>query len=254
MEITDVWDRYVDDKTNMVLRDQIITHYVSLADRISDWMQGSLPAQVDRDDLRSSAYFGLIDAVDRFDPSKGFKFETFATPRIKGAVLDFLRGADWAPRSLRAKGREVLQKTEELTGTLHRDPTNAELAEGLGWTEEEVFSIRARHARSQVMSLHAADDSDDSGWDENFMEAVMTDSSMEYTLDSEFDFQGLQRSLSEAIYDLTPKERIVFTLFYYEDTSLAEIGKVLNVTESRVCQILTQAALNCKSRLDLAHQ
>lgn len=251
-DMTSLWEEFSSTGDDSA-RAEIITNYVPLANKIADWMQSSLPAQVDRDDIRSSAYEGLIDAVNRFDPSKGFKFETFATPRIRGSVMDSLRGADWAPRSLRSKARELLNKTEELTGRLNREPTDHEIAEGLDWTVEEVRSVRSSHVRSQIHSMQENWDNPEVEHASETEDSSHSETDPSYSLDSEFDFDNLINNLSKAITALSPKERAVFTLFYYEDASLAEIGKLLNVTESRVCQILTQAALNCRSFLDLSH-
>lgn len=243
------WQRYSDTK-NQADRDTLITHYMGLVDKISGYVGSSLPANVEQDDLKSSGYFGLIDAVERFEPSKGFKFETFASPRIRGAMLDHLRGVDWAPRSLRSRVREVKQKREELVSILHREPRDEEIAEALGWETEQVVDINSKSVISHTWSLDVEDDSTEGGESSGTFVDMMTTGE---TAESGFDFESLMNSLESAIMGLSVKERIVFTLFYYEGASLAEIGKVFNVTESRVCQILTQAALNCRSHLDLTH-
>lgn len=249
MNVKTTWERYSRTR-EQTDRDALITHYMGLVEKISGYVGSSLPSNVEQDDLTSSGYFGLIDAVERFDPSKGFKFETFASPRIRGAMLDHLRGADWAPRSLRARVREIKRKREELTSRLHREPRDEEIAKALGWDTEQVVDVNSKSVISHTWSLDIEDDSGEGGDSGGTFVDIMTTGE---TADSSFDFEDLMISLEVAINELLPKERIVFTLFYYEGASLAEIGKIFNVTESRVCQILTQAALNCRSRLDLTH-
>lgn len=241
----DLWDRFLNDDDDEA-RKALIAHYVPLANKVAGWMKSSLPAHVDYDDVRSNAYLGLIDAVSRFEPGRGFKFETFATPRIKGAVLDFLRGQDWAPRSLRSKSSDIAVVEERLTAELHRAPTHEELAEALDWEVDEVARVVGRVSQVDLIYFDGPADGED-GPDDSFHRDIIQSAP---SIDR-YDFDELRQNLASAIEELPDKERIVFTLFYFEGASLSDIGFMFGVTESRIYQILTHGAQTVRSRLDL---
>lgn len=246
-----LWNRY---KATGSQRDRnlLVEDYLPLADQTAEWMVTSLPPQVDVDDIKSAAYMGLVTAVERFDPDKGYQFKTFANHRIRGAVLDYLRSLDWAPRSLRLKIRLVRSRSEQLMAELGREPTLTELAEALEWTEDEILSTLSSEENVKATSLYSRTEATPT-WDEAYVESALYARSTEVTLDDEFDYTALLRQLTQAIENLDPRERIVLTLFYYEQLSLAKIGRLLNVTESWVCQLLMQACVKCRDELDLDH-
>ncbi|MCL4139642.1 UNVERIFIED_CONTAM: hypothetical protein GTU68_015585 [Idotea baltica] len=189
--------------------------------------------------------FGLIDAITKFDLERGYKFETYAIARIKGAVLDELRSIDWVPRSVRAKAKSVERAMQKLESTLHRAPSDEEIAEELELTIDQLY-----HLYNQISSLGivALDEMLSFGGGES---ATLGD-----TLADRHEGPGgvyeqveMRQMLAEAINRMGEREKIVLTLYYYESLTLAEIGEVLGVTESRVCQIHTKAVLHLRSRL-----
>jgi len=229
------------------VRDQLIVLYSPLVKYVAARVAVGLPQHVDSADLVSYGIIGLIDAIDRFDPVRAVKFETYAIPRIKGAIIDELRAIDWVPRSVRAKARMVEQAFSTLEGTLLRSPTEAEVAAEMGMSEDELQDVLRQISFVGVAAL-----------DEVFM--VGGERSERTTLGDtlpdagegpvdRFEDKESKEILARAISQLGDRERTVLSLYYYEGLTLAEIGEILGVTESRVCQIHTKAVLQLRSRL-----
>jgi RNA polymerase sigma factor FliA len=189
-----------------------------------------LPPNIEQADLVSYGIFGLIDAIEKYDLERGIKFETYAISRIKGAIIDELRAIDWIPRSVRFKAREVEKAYVALENRLHRSPTDAEVAQQLGITTDELLSVGSE--RGDRLSL--VDTLEDKGAEDPV--AV-------------FESQEMKGILAGAINRLGEREKIVITLYYYEGLTLAEIGQVLGVTESRVCQMHTKAVLQLRAKM-----
>ena len=209
--------------------------------------RGGVPQHVDSADLVSYGIIGLIDAIDRYDPERAVKFETYAIPRIKGAIIDELRAIDWVPRSVRAKARAVEQAYASLEGTLLRTPSDAEVAAELDMTEDELQVVLRQISFVGVAAL-----------DEVFMvggeraeRTTLGDTIADSTAGpvDRFEDKESKEILAQAIAQLGDRERTVLSLYYYEGLTLAEIGEILGVTESRVCQIHTKAVLQLRSRL-----
>lgn len=228
---------------NPVLRDRLVIKYHTLVERIAGQMSTKLPQNVEADDLVGYGYFGLLDAIEKFEPSRGFKFETYASSRIKGAILDELRKMDWVPRSVRSKIRSVNDSAAKLAGQLGRLPTNDEIASDLNWPVADVYDALGQQASHKFLELDTPLSVD--------MELGLTlqDRIPDRSADSPFEFEQIASAVAEGILNLPDKERVVMTLFYYEGLSLNDIGRVLGVTESRVCQILTKAVLHGRSGL-----
>lgn len=229
------------------LRDQLILHYSPLVKYVAGRVAVGLPQNVEQADLFSYGVFGLIDAITKFDMSRGYKFETYAMARIKGAILDELRSTDWVPRSVRAKARAVERAYAKLEADLHRGPTDAELAEALGLDEEQFSSLL-----SQIffVGLVALDEIVYVGVERN--EPVTLGDSLADSSHGPmaiFEIEETRQALAEAIAHLPEREKVVLTLYYYEGLTLAEIGQVLGVTESRICQIHTKAVLHLRGKL-----
>ena len=208
-------------------------------------MAAGLPQSVDQADLVSYGMFGLIDAIAKFDPERGFKFETYAISRVKGAILDELRSIHWVPRSVRSKAKSVERAMIKLEAHLHRAPNDAEIAKELDLTINQLNSI---YYQISSLGLVALDE----------MLSMNGGESLTFgdTLADRGDGPGgiyeqmeMRQLLADAINRMNEREKIVLTLYYYENLTLAEIGRVLGVTESRVCQIHTKAVLSLKSRL-----
>ncbi|MGH1505903.1 MAG: RNA polymerase sigma factor WhiG [Acidimicrobiales bacterium] len=239
-----VWARYKSDPQQDD-RDQLIVYYAPLVKYVASRIAAGLPQNVDQADLVSYGMFGLIDAITKFDPGRGFKFETYAISRIKGAVLDELRSIDWVPRSVRAKAKSVERAMSKLESELHRAPTDEEIAEELELSMDQLNGI---YNQISSLGLVALDEMLSFNGGDNL--------TLGDTLADRTDGPGgayerveMRQMLAEAINKMSERAKIVLTLYYYENLTLAEIGSVLGVTESRVCQIHTKAVLQLRSRL-----
>jgi RNA polymerase sigma factor for flagellar operon FliA len=205
-----------------------------------------MPSHVDYSDLVSYGILGLIDAIEKFDPSRAIKFETYGVPRVRGAILDELRSIDWVPRSVRAKARAVDSALSKLEGKLGRSPTDRELADELEMTTSDLDDILRQTSRAGLLQLD----------DVLFRQGGSGGQTLGDTLQDQGDAPGAtieleetRRQLAKAIQRLDDRERKVLTLYYYEGLNLAEIGDILGVTESRACQIHTKAVLRLRQRL-----
>lgn len=226
------------------VRERLILHYSPLVKYVAGRVGAGLPRSVDQNDLASYGLFGLIDAIDKFEPERGFKFETYAINRIKGAILDELRALDWVPRSVRSRSRLIETGITELEHRLQRAPTEDELAEHLEMTVDDLLGALAEIGRTGIAALDelVGSDSQTSVGD---MLADPGSISPETAVQVEETRQGLM----EAINRLPDRDRLVVTLYYYEGMTLAEIGDVLGVTESRVCQIHAKTMMSLRNRL-----
>ncbi len=234
---------------DMNLREELLIHFLPLARQVAGRMIISLPRSVELDELVSAGLMGLIKAIDRFDPTVGVKFETYAIPRIKGAIFDSLREMDWAPRSVRTKAKQIENAVQKLTAELGRSPKDNELAAELGLDMDSFYQILDDTSIITMMSL---DDflTSKQGESVNLFDLIEAD-------DSEGPVYGvereeLKRATVEALKNLTEQERLVIALYYYEELTLKEIGVVLEISESRVSQIHTKAILSLRAQLSAA--
>ena len=211
-------------------------------------MASGLPAHVEEADLISYGLIGLISAIERFDPSREIKFETFAITRIKGSIIDELRSLDWVPRSVRAKAREIERANAALEHKLQRAPTDQEMAEALDITVEEFQAALTRISNSSVVALDELWTLSDSSGDQVSLLDTLEDPSAIDPAQA-MDTTETKDRLADAISRLPEREKLVVALYYYENLTLREIGEVLGVTESRVSQLHTKAVLRLKSRL-----
>ncbi len=228
------------------LRDRLILHYSPLAKYVAARVAAGLPQSVDQSDLVSYGIFGLIDAIEKFDLERGYKFETYAIARIKGAILDELRSIDWVPRSVRAKARALEKAFMKLEGVLHRSPTDDELAAEMRVTPEQ---LQATLSQISSLGIVALDETLSVG---DRSEAATLGDTIPDRGDgpvATYEVEEMRHILATAINTMPEREKIVLTLYYYEGLTLAEIGLVLGVTESRVCQIHTKAVLHLRARL-----
>lgn len=241
--VTQLWATYRRTQTRSA-RDRLILHYAPLVKYVAGRMAIGLPNNVEQADLVSYGMFGLIDAIDKFDVDRGFKFETYAIPRIKGAVLDELRSIDWVPRSVRAKGRAVERAFAKLEAKLHRSPTDTELAEEMGYGESQLQTVLSQLSLTGVAALDEmlGDRKDAITLGDTI--ADRADGPMQLVELSE-----MRGQLGDAIERMPEREKVVLTLYYFENFTLAQIGKVLGVTESRVSQIHTKSVLQLRSRM-----
>jgi RNA polymerase sigma factor for flagellar operon FliA len=220
-------------------RERLILQYAPLVKYVASRVATGLPASVDQADLVSYGMFGLIDALQKFEPVRGNKFETYAIPRIRGAIIDELRAMDWVPRSVRFKQREIEKALADLESMLKRQPTERELAERLGMSMHELHEVITQISFVSVLAL---DETVSVGADRGEkVSLVDTLADKGFDPSTGVESQETRGLLAAAINELSEREKIVVTLYYFEGLTLAEIGDILGVTESRVCQIHTKA-------------
>jgi RNA polymerase sigma factor for flagellar operon FliA len=228
------------------LRDRLVLHYAPLVKYVAGRVGTGLPAHVDVGDLIQSGIFGLVDAIEKFEPERGLKFETYAMQRIRGAILDDLRSQDWVPRSVRSRARDVQRALERLGGRLQRTPTDRELAAEL---KIGLAELKDLYGQLQLTSVVALDELIAASRGGASLAESLPDDHAEDPVTTLVD-QDSRRQLADAIAQLAERDRIVVTLYYFENLTLAEIGKVLGVTESRVCQLHTRAVLRLRTKLN----
>lgn len=241
--VAELWQRYQESPTRD-RRDRLILNYSPLVKYVAGRVAVGLPQNVDQSDLVSYGIFGLIDAIEKFDPKRGFKFETYAIWRIKGAILDELRSIDWVPRSVRAKARAVERAFAKLEARLRRSPTEAELAGELGFTTNHLQGVLSQLSLTGVAALDEM--LGDRGDAATLGDTIADRSEGPGAL---LERSELSAELAGAIERMPEREKIVLTLYYFENLTLAQIGEVLGVTESRASQIHTKAVLHLRSRL-----
>ena len=241
-----LWSEYRRTKDKAV-RDRLILTYAPLVKYVAGRLGSGLPAHVDEGDLVSYGLLGLIGAIDRYDPDRDIKFETYAIMRIKGAIIDELRALDWVPRSVRSRAREIERAIRELEAKLGRAPEDDEIAAKIGITTDELEESLTDISRSSIAALDELWSVSGEGDQVSLLDTI-EDSSGPRPADS-LDETELRETLAEAIARLPEREKLVITLYYYEELTLREIGEVLGVTESRVSQLHTKAVLRLRSRL-----
>lgn len=234
--VESAWDSWHDARDQSA-RDWLVVHYSSLVKFVAGRLAAGLPRSVDTGDLVSAGVFGLMGAIERFDPNQGVKFESYAVPRIRGAILDGLRALDWVPRSVRSRARTVQDAIGALEHRLGREPSEEEIAAEVGIDADELAVWLADIAAGSVGPLdHVAMESAHSRDDHAHPDVVVEQSELRAAMHSE-------------ISRLPERERAVLVLYYDDGLTLSEIGEALGVTESRISQIHAKAVLQLRSRL-----
>ena len=247
-ELIQLWDRFraaADTGGDPDARDQLILHYAPLVKFVAGRVASGLPSSVEQADLVSYGILGLIDALSKFDPGRGFKFETYAISRIKGSMLDELRANDWVPRSVRTKARALEQAVADIQAREHRAATDEELAAELGCSDDQ---LRTMLGQVSFTGLVALDELLGHGREEGGTLADTLADGGPGPL-AAYEVTEVRERLNASIRALPERERTVVGLYYYEGLTLSEIGGILGVTESRICQIHTKAVLSLKARL-----
>jgi RNA polymerase sigma factor for flagellar operon FliA len=219
----------------------MVMRHAELVKRIAYHLAGRLPASVEVADLIQAGMLGLLEAASNYTADRGASFETYAGIRIRGAMLDALRKLDWAPRSVHRKARAVQQAIRELEAEFGREARDGEIAARMGVTLEEYHKISHDAASCRISSLDEANGEDDS------LLGRVEDETADPFQDASED--GFREALAKAIKELPERERLVMSLYYDDELNLKEIGAVLKVTESRVCQLHGQALVRLKARL-----
>jgi len=242
----DVWKEYVKTK-NSDIRDYFIKKYAPLVKYVAGKVAVGMPHNVEFDDLVSYGTFGLLDAIEKYNPAKEVKFKTYAMTRVRGAIFDELRTIDWIPRSIRQKAKQVEKIIVELENKLGRTVEDEEIALELDIPIDEFYLLVSKISGTSLVSLndvwHGNDDSDEL----SFLETIESPSNM--NPDVMVEREEIKNLIIESIKKLPEKEKKVIVLYYYEDLTLKEIGEVLEVTESRVSQLHTKAIMRLRGRL-----
>jgi RNA polymerase sigma factor FliA len=244
-EVVDLWVRYKS-RGEPDARERLILQYSPLVKYVAGRVSVGLPATIEHADLTSYGMFGLIDAIEKFDIERGLKFETYAISRIKGAIIDELRSIDWIPRSVRSKARDVEKALTALEVKLRRTPTEAELAEEL---DVGIPELRTMLAQVSLTSIVALDES--LGGEDSERQALVDTLHDPKAPDPEASYEDveLKALLAESVNRMTEREKTVIVLYYFEGMTLSQIGEVLGVTESRVCQMHTKAVLGLRAKM-----
>jgi RNA polymerase sigma factor for flagellar operon FliA len=243
-----LWEQYAATKRKEI-RDKLLVYYAPLVKYVASRLAAGLPQNVEQADLVSNGWFGLIDAVDRFDPTRGNKFETYAMQRIRGAILDELRSNDWVPRSVRQKARTIEKAMAKLEASLGRTPTEPELAAELEIPLPQLHSMFTQISKAGVVALDEV--LGGAGGDRGDVVALvdtLADASEGPV--GQYERTELKQILAAGINAMSDREKWVLMLYYFERFTLADIGRVLNVTESRVCQIHTKAVMQLRLYLN----
>jgi RNA polymerase sigma factor FliA len=246
-DIDSLWTQYRA-TGNQTFKDRLLVEYSGLVKFIAQRVAMNLPPSVELDDLISAGIMGLIKAVEGFEPERGLKFETFATHKVRGAILDELRAMDWVPRSVRQKNRSLQKAYTELENKFGRMPYDDEVAAHLGLSPEEFEDMLSDVAPATILSLEEA--LPDRGDDSKSLSLLDTIEDPQGTNPlKEIGYQEMKRILKDAIGQLPEKEKLVVALYHYEELTLKEIGEVLGLTESRVSQIHSKAMLKLRAKL-----
>jgi RNA polymerase sigma factor for flagellar operon FliA len=242
----ELWLEYRQSRDSKI-RETFIKQYAPLVKYVAGKVAIGMPHNVEFDDLVGYGVFGLLDAIDKFDPDKGVKFKTYAVTRIRGAIFDELRSIDWVPRSVRQKTREVEEAIGSLEAQLGRTATDQEIAGTLGMNEDEYLKIMMKISGTSVLSLNDVWFSGDENDKVSIGDSI--ESPMSLNPDVIVEKDEIRRVIVEHINELPDKEKKILVLYYYEDLTLKEIGQVLEVTESRVSQLHTKAITRLRSKL-----
>jgi RNA polymerase sigma factor for flagellar operon FliA len=242
----ELWIEYRQNR-NPKIRESFIKQYAPLVKYVAGKVAVGMPHNVEFDDLVGFGFFGLLDAIDRFDPDKNVKFKTYAVPRIKGAIFDELRSIDWVPRSVRQKTKEVEETIGALEAQLGRSATDQEIAGALGMDENEFLKTMMRISSTSILSLNDVWFSGDENDKVSIGDSIESPTSLNPDVIVEKD--EIRQVIINSIGELPDKEKKILVLYYYEDMTLKEIGQVMGITESRVSQLHTKAILRLRSKL-----
>ncbi len=227
-------------------KDKLILEYAPLIRFIAQKIAIRLPSNIELDDLISSGVIGLMDAIEKYDPSRDNKFKTYAEFRIRGAILDELRSQDWVPRSVRDKAKLLDRTTVELENELGRTPTEEEVAEKLQISVDEYYDLVNQVKPVSVLSMD-----DQSTFSNSDKKSIMNllEGCKIHNPHVQLNIKSVKEVVAKSIEDLPERQRLVLSLYYYEDLNLKEIGKILRVTESRVSQLHAQAISRLRIKL-----
>ncbi len=228
-------------------REELILKYTPLIRYIAGKLAMRLPPHISMDDLMSSGVIGLMDAIEKFDPSKKIQFKTYAEFRIRGAMLDELRAQDWVPRSVRKKASELEKTYQKLEKMLGRPAEDEEVAEALGLTMDQFYDLLEKTKNVTFLDIEALRRRMPEGSDEDLFDLIADDSESDPFV--QLNLTEVKELLINSINDLPEKEKLVLSLYYYEDLTMREIGEIMGYTESRISQMHTKAIMRLRASL-----
>ena len=243
-DVSKVWEEFITDRTNNVLRNVLIERYMPLVKLHGEKLANRLPDEVELDDLISAGIFGLMDAIDAFDVSRGVKFETYCANRIRGAMLDELRNMDWVPRLVRARARRLAEASKELSDKLGRQPSHDELAEHMSLSAAELERMMYDANAVSLVSLHKK-------WFETDGSKEVSEIDLVEDQKGEDPTHRIQRAdlMRLVTKGLNRNERLIIILYYYEEMTMKEVGMTLDLSESRVSQMHTSIIQRLETQL-----
>lgn len=241
-ELEVLWSEYLKDKNNKKAHDELIVQYIYLIRYVVGRVKIALPPTFSIEDISSYGVEGLIDAVEKFSPNKGARFETYALMRIRGNIIDKIRSQDFLPRSARKKIKDIKDTQEQLRQKLGRQPTSSEIGEVLGLEKEKVDQILSED--TTITSIY-----DKKGSSEDSIEVIDTIQDERRTPQEEMEEKDVKKELEFALKKLPERERMIMVLYYHENMTLKEIGDTIEISESRVCQLHAQAIMKLKNIL-----
>jgi len=250
VDTASLFRRYRDTRDAKV-REELVVAYASLVRYVAGRLALGMPSQVEIDDLESYGLFGLLEAIDRYDPNRGVKFETYAMSRIRGAIIDGLRADTWAP-ALRQKVKEIEEAEARLETELGREPTDEELADRLRLTVADLHRRRSEVARAVIISLDETASANDDSEGLTMVDRLEDPTSPDPV--AEAMFTERREVLARALEKLSEKERLVVTLFYYEGLTAKEIALIMNLSVARISQLHSKAILRLRGRLSRVKQ
>lgn len=242
-ELNVLWNSYLANREDKKVRDELIVQYIYLTRYVIGRIKVNLPPSYSIEDIASYGVEGLIDAIEKFSPDKGARFETYAIMRIRGTIIDKIRAQDWLPRSARKRIKDVKQAAELLRQKLGRAPTSKEIGDSLGVEKEKIDAILAED--TAITSLY-----DKKGSSEESVEIIDTieDKNSVNPLEK-LEEKDAKKELQQALRSLPERERMIMVLYYHENMTLKEIGETIEVSESRVCQLHAQAIMKLRNIL-----
>lgn len=247
-DIDVVWHQFAADKTSKELRDRLIVQYIYLIKYVVGRLRINLPNSISTEDIAGYGVEGLIDAIERFIPSKGVRFETYALMRIRGSIIDRIRSQDWVPRGTQRRFKKIQNAISKLQLKLGRAPSTTEIAVELETTKEKIEAAMAEMENNSLVSLHESRGGDSSSDGIEIIDTIQDKNTADPL--EQLEAMDVKKSLSMALSKLPERERMILALYYHENMTLKEIGEAISISESRVCQLHAQAIMKLRNLLN----
>lgn len=247
-DIDVIWHQFAADKSNKELRDRLIVQYIYLIKYVVGRLRINLPNSISTEDIAGYGVEGLIDAIERFIPSKGVRFETYALMRIRGSIIDRIRSQDWVPRGTQRRFKKIQTAITKLQLKLGRAPSTTEIAVELETTKEKIEAAMAEMENNSLVSLHESRGGDSSSDGIEIIDTIQDKNTADPL--EQLEAMDVKKSLSVALAKLPERERMILALYYHENMTLKEIGEAISISESRVCQLHAQAIMKLRNLLN----